>query len=309
MADEGMGKEDLLARIQGTVTDSRSATPWAGVEVFVRGRNYRAQTDDAGRYDLPYYWESREITVMFVAPSRLVKRPLIASKVIAIDRGDIVRLNVDVDASQFADPPLEIIKGEFHGHFRWGFEDSSFTPDGGSIRTPDGSLRSISSTWVELRGRARTHPFKPLKRYRVKWVGRLTGPGCYGHLGASDYLLEVREILESQEEVVSMKRLPILWQRLMSSEGKTSDRCDATYREMQRAIEKLKQWFQPFGIEPSLEIKEIDERTFNAKPSESNRIWIAGRPMEEWLGASVGSSPCCEKLIRKAALLACAQLG
>jgi len=62
---------------------------------------------------------------------------------------------------------------------------------------------------------------------------------------------------------------------------------------MQRAVEKLKQSLQPLGIEPSLEIREMDERAFKASPSESNRIWIAGRPMEEWLGASVGSSPCC----------------
>ena len=47
------------------------------------------------------------------------------------------------------------------------------------------------------------------------------------------------------------------------------------------------------GIEPTLETREIDEESFKANPSESNRIWIAGRPMEEWLGARVGSSRCC----------------
>jgi hypothetical protein len=46
-----------------------------------------------------------------------------------------------------------------------------------------------------------------------------------------------------------MKPLPILWQRLVS-EGKTCDRCSATYLEMQRAIEKLKQSLHPLGIEP-----------------------------------------------------------
>ena len=86
--------------------------------------------------------------------------------------------------------------------------------------------------------------------------------------------------------------LPILWQRLVA-EGRTCDRCNATYQEMQRAIEKLRQSLHPLGIEPRLEIREIDEQSFKANPSESNRIWIAGRPMEEWLGASVGSSRCC----------------
>ena len=89
-----------------------------------------------------------------------------------------------------------------------------------------------------------------------------------------------------------MKPLPILWQRLVAG-GKTCDRCRATYQEMQRAMEKLKQSLQPLGIEPRLEVREIDEKTFKANPSESNRIWIAGKPMEEWLGASVGSSRCC----------------
>ena len=39
-----------------------------------------------------------------------------------------------------------------------------------------------------------------------------------------------------------MKALPVVWQRLVS-EGKTCDRCSATYQEMQRAMEKLKRRF------------------------------------------------------------------
>jgi len=49
----------------------------------------------------------------------------------------------------------------------------------------------------------------------------------------------------------------------------------------------------PLGIEPVLETREIDEAAFKAKPAESNRIWIAGKPIEEWVNTSVGSSPCC----------------
>ena len=89
-----------------------------------------------------------------------------------------------------------------------------------------------------------------------------------------------------------MKPLPILWQRFVS-EGETCDRCRATYEEMQRAMEKLRLSLQPLGIEPRLEVREIDDQTFRANPSESNRVWIAGRPMEDWLGASVGRSRCC----------------
>ena len=90
-----------------------------------------------------------------------------------------------------------------------------------------------------------------------------------------------------------MTPLPIVWQRLVSPEGKTCERCAATAEEMQRAISRLEQVLEPLGIEPTLETREIDERTFKARPSESNRIWIAGKPMEEWLEATVGSSRCC----------------
>ncbi|WP_205527625.1 DUF2703 domain-containing protein [Halomonas sp. JS92-SW72] len=90
-----------------------------------------------------------------------------------------------------------------------------------------------------------------------------------------------------------MKRtLPILWQRLVSG-GETCDRCRATQREVEQAVETLKAALAPLGLEPLLEIRELDEATFRADPLASNRIWIAGRPMEEWLDADVGRSPCC----------------
>lgn len=44
---------------------------------------------------------------------------------------------------------------------------------------------------------------------------------------------------------------------------------------------------------PELEMRELDETSFQAQPAESNRIWIAGKLMEDWLQGSVGSSPCC----------------
>lgn len=89
-----------------------------------------------------------------------------------------------------------------------------------------------------------------------------------------------------------MKTLLIIWQRLVSS-GETCPRCAGTGDEVERACRQLRQQLAPLGIEPVLETREIDEAAFKANPSESNRIWIAGKPMEEWLNASVGSSRCC----------------
>lgn len=89
-----------------------------------------------------------------------------------------------------------------------------------------------------------------------------------------------------------MKTLSIVWQRLVFG-GQTCPRCSGTGDEVARAVEQLQAQLRPLGIEPVLETREIDEATFKANPSESNRIWIAGKPMEEWLNATVGSSRCC----------------
>jgi hypothetical protein len=126
-----------------------------------------------------------------------------------------------------------------------------------------------------------------------------------------------------------MKPLHIIWQRLVDSRGRTCTRCGATHEALEHAVAKLKGALAPLGLEPALEIREVSEAAFRSDPSVSNRIWIADRPLEEWLGASSGSSQCCsvcgdsecrtvelggtvfeeipEELILKAALVAAAQ--
>jgi len=126
-----------------------------------------------------------------------------------------------------------------------------------------------------------------------------------------------------------LKPLLIVWQRLVSSEGQTCDRCGATHEALRGAVAKLKQVLAPLGLEPVFETKEISEESFKTDPSASNRVWIAGRALEEWLSADVGASRCCsvcgesecrtvkvggvvfeaipEELILRAALVAAAQ--
>ena len=106
-------------------------------------------------------------------------------------------------------------------------------------------------------------------------------------------------------------------------------RCSGTQDAIVQAIPKLQEALRPLGIEPALETREIEPDAFKGMPSESNRIWIAGRSIEDWLNASVGKSTCysacdgaeCrtlevgqetyetipEQLILKAALLAASQ--
>ena len=59
-----------------------------------------------------------------------------------------------------------------------------------------------------------------------------------------------------------------------------------------KAVETLRAVLRPLNIIPLLDVLEIDEATFEADPLESNRIWIAGRPLEDWLGGNVGGSRC-----------------
>jgi hypothetical protein len=75
-----------------------------------------------------------------------------------------------------------------------------------------------------------------------------------------------------------MRPLPILWKRLVN-EGETCPRCGSTHQNVMAAIAKLEPALRLLGIQPVLE---------------SNRIWIGGKPMEEWLGASAGNSTCCD---------------
>lgn len=89
-----------------------------------------------------------------------------------------------------------------------------------------------------------------------------------------------------------MKPMQILWKRLVKG-GETCTRCGDTGRELEAAVVKLAVTLRPLGIEPVLETQEIDEAAFKANTSESNRVWIAGKPIEEWLGADVGMSRCC----------------
>lgn len=90
-----------------------------------------------------------------------------------------------------------------------------------------------------------------------------------------------------------MKPLPIVWKRLVN-EGETCARCGSTQRNVTAAVATLEAALRPLGIRPVLETQAIDNTTFRAAPAESNRIWIGGRPLEEWLGARAGNSPCCE---------------
>ena len=92
-----------------------------------------------------------------------------------------------------------------------------------------------------------------------------------------------------------MQTLPIVWQRLVNDQGSTCPRCQGTGDTVRRAVERLKTVLEPLGVQPVLECRELDPQAFLEQPSESNRIWIGGQPLEAWLEGQTGASRCCDE--------------
>lgn len=91
-----------------------------------------------------------------------------------------------------------------------------------------------------------------------------------------------------------MKTLIIEWQRLLDEHNKTCPRCGSTEQEVEKATDSLNRELKPFEINVNLVKKVIKPETFMKDVLQSNKILIAGKTLEEWLGAETGQSPCCE---------------
>lgn len=90
-----------------------------------------------------------------------------------------------------------------------------------------------------------------------------------------------------------MGTITIRWQRLINETGQTCKRCSDTGGTIELVFKQLQNALAELGIKVKLESKTIDLKTFRSDPLESNRIWINDRPLEDWIGATVGQSRCC----------------
>ncbi len=88
------------------------------------------------------------------------------------------------------------------------------------------------------------------------------------------------------------KVLKITWQRLIDEKGQTCQRCGSTEKELRKASRSLEKSLSPLGIKVMLEKKALDPAECAEDISQSNRIWVGERTLEEWLGAQVGKSFC-----------------
>jgi hypothetical protein len=105
-----------------------------------------------------------------------------------------------------------------------------------------------------------------------------------------------RDILSAikQPNSEEMKKLAIRWQRLVNEAGKTCPRCGETGDTVETAFNKLKKSLSELDIDVSLIKETLDFSIFTKDPLQSNRIWIGSKPLEEWIGATVGESQCCD---------------
>jgi len=91
-----------------------------------------------------------------------------------------------------------------------------------------------------------------------------------------------------------MNTITIRWKRLVNEKGQTCSRCGATGRTVQSGVDKLKKALAELGIEVILKTEFLDFPIFTKDPLQSNQIWVGEKLLEQWIGATVGQSPCCD---------------
>ncbi len=106
-------------------------------------------------------------------------------------------------------------------------------------------------------------------------------------------LLSQENAFAGEKRSESRPVLIMQWQRLLIGKGETCGRCGDTEKSIAKARKKLSSALKPLGIKVVLEKSALGSEEFAANPAESNRIRLNGRPLEDILGAEVGSSPCC----------------
>ena len=115
---------------------------------------------------------------------------------------------------------------------------------------------------------------------------------CVFAVGMVLFVVGCKDKSDTSKNESMNKVLKITWQRLVDEKGQTCQRCGSTEKELQKALQSLKKSLTPLGIKVALEKKTLDPATVAKDISQSNRIRVGERTLEEWLGAQVGKSLC-----------------
>ena len=195
----------LRPAIYGKVYDSTTGAPSPKVPIVVTGQVGVAFSDSAGwylRFDVPV--GRRELQFRCPTQRRWWGR-VVATRVVWVTAHTDSVVDFHVPISQCVEPPVTTIEGEWAGHYEYGFETSLFTPCH-ELPDLDGTAYEGEKRWIwvdrvpaDTNGHAVKWPDpggQPYPTVFVRWRGRLTGPGAYGHLGLGMYQLSVTQLLE-----------------------------------------------------------------------------------------------------------------
>ncbi len=199
-----LGQRDSLvpAVWNGVVLDTVAGEPLRGAVIFLEPWGV-ARTDSSGHFRFRRPAPGGEIRIVLRCPiTRRMAGRVLSIQYLHLDAVSDTVLTVLVDASGCAEPPETTVKATWRGHYIWGFEEGTFRSCG---QLADLSYTAYGGVhyeaWVHVSADRLIDGWPEVpppvdSRYYVQWSGELKGPGSYGHLGGSTFLLTVTEIIE-----------------------------------------------------------------------------------------------------------------
>lgn len=118
-----------------------------------------------------------------------------------------------------------------------------------------------------------------MRRLCVLLLAALAFAGCEQEAAVTD---------EGGADVI----LTIAWQRMVTDEGETCNRCGGTQTELGKAVQALRESLEPLGIEVAATETALTTEECASDIMQSNEIVIGGRALGDWLSGVVGSSVC-----------------
>jgi len=202
----GEGSAQQPAVIRGRITHRLTGAPLVGAKVAVIGLDGgRSLTDSLGQY-LLILDRAGMGWLEINCPSNTGLGPTISinTRVAAQANRELV-LDMAVTTERCIEPPPSAIYGVFRGRYTAGFERISFEPCPGSTEQPlwrgphsmpaawvdfsDGALAQLDASWPKVKDPAEE------PTYYAEFRGVLRGPGSFGHMGVSNYQLDVDSLL------------------------------------------------------------------------------------------------------------------
>jgi hypothetical protein len=203
-SSEGAAQQPAV--IRGRITHRLTGAPLVGAKVAVIGLDGgRSLTDSLGQYRL-ILDRSGMGWLEINCPSNTGLGPMISidTRVAAQANRELV-LNMAVTTEACTEPPPSAIYGVFRGRYTAGFEHISFEPCLGSTKQPlwrgphsapgawvdfsDAALAQLNASWPKLKDPAEE------PTYYAEFRGLLRGPGRFGHMGVSNYQVEVDSLI------------------------------------------------------------------------------------------------------------------